>query len=90
MSSTDRISALSRRLFRAGVIRYPQAEILRAPIADGGVVEALLINQPEEARTTPRTPVVVYFHSNVDTVDELASREERELAVRNQVELPLP
>lgn len=51
---------------------YTQAEILRTPIAEGGVVEALLINQPDAAKTGQRLPVVVYFHSNVDTVDELA------------------
>lgn len=53
-----------------GKIEYPQARILTVDV-DGGKVQALFISAADKPGMAP-APVVVYFHSGADAVDQLS------------------
>ncbi len=53
-----------------GRIEYPQARILTVDV-DGGKVEALFISAADKPGMAP-APVVIYFHSTADCVDQLS------------------
>jgi fermentation-respiration switch protein FrsA (DUF1100 family) len=53
-----------------GKIEYPQARILKVNV-DGGTVDAMFISAADKPGMAP-APVVIYFHSGGDAVDQLS------------------